>query len=278
MKKLITILLLSAISCAANSQTYCIPSGGFGACSLGLNDFWITDVSLTGTGSTFAFSGGTCVANAPYYLNTGYQGDVVAGNTYTLSVTKQGNTYKTYFNVWVDWNNNDTLNNTTPFLENIAPNMLLTAGGGLSSTTTITVPAGVTPGVHRMRIRVQYNVTNANNPCLTTGQAETKDFSLNVISTSIGIADNNNSPSSVIISPNPFTNQFQISNINPASAVQISEVKIYNLLGACVLQSPPLWGGREGLIDMSKQPKGIYFVRLMDVNNSVVCTQRVIKQ
>ncbi len=274
MKKLITILILSAITYAASSQTYCIPSGGFGACSLGLNDFWITDVSLTGTGSTFAFSGGTCVANAPYYLNTGYQGDVVAGNTYTLSVTKQGNMYKTYFNVWVDWNNNDTLNNTTPFLENIAPNMLLAAGGGLTSTTIITIPAGVTPGVHRMRIRVQWNVTNSNNPCLTTGQAETKDFSLNVISTSIGIADNTNSPSSVIISPNPFTNQFQISDFK----FQISDVTITNVLGQCVFQSANTNQQSIINVDLSKQPKGIYFVRLMDVNNSVVYTQRVIKK
>lgn len=179
MKKLITIIIISICSNIANAQAYCQPSGAFGACAI-TNDFWITGVSFTGTGSTFAYTGGACITSAPYYLNTGYQGDVVAGNTYTLSVTKNGNMWKTYFNVWVDWNNNDTLNNTTPYIENIAPNMILVASGGTTATTPITIPAGVSAGVHRMRVRVQYNVLNANNPCLTTGQAETKDFNLNV--------------------------------------------------------------------------------------------------
>ena len=180
MKKLFTLLVISILSCTAYSQTYCQPSANFSACAIN-NDFWITDVSFTGTGSTFAYSGGTCISNAPYYLNTAYQGDVVRGNTYTLSISKPGNMWKTYFNVWVDWNNNDTLNNTTPFVENIGPNMLLTASGGTTATVSVTIPATVSLGVHRMRVRVQYNVMNANNPCLTTGQAESKDFNLNVV-------------------------------------------------------------------------------------------------
>ncbi|MEI7801483.1 MAG: GEVED domain-containing protein [Bacteroidota bacterium] len=171
-------MLLSIYNATAQ---YCTPSGNFSACAL-TNDFWITAVSFSGTGSTFSYSGGNCVNNSPYYLNTGYQGDVVAGSTYNLSITKAGNTYKTYFNVWVDWDNNNVLSDATPFVENIAPNMLLTAGGGVTATASITIPAGVTAGVHRMRVRVQYNQTNANNPCLTTGQAETKDFNLNVMS------------------------------------------------------------------------------------------------
>ena len=174
------ILLFLCLGYGEVKAQYCTPSGGFSACAI-TNDFWITAVSFTGAGSTFNYTGGTCVSSAPYYLNTGYTGNVVAGNTYTLSVSRAGQTYKTYFNVWVDWDNNNVLNNTTPFIENIAANMLLNPGGGLTATASITIPAGVTPGVHRLRVRVQYNVTNANNPCLTTGQAESKDFNLNVV-------------------------------------------------------------------------------------------------
>ena len=54
---------------------------------------------------TFSYTGGACVSTSPYYFNTNYTGDVVEGNTYTLSVSREGNTYDTYFNVWVDWNN-----------------------------------------------------------------------------------------------------------------------------------------------------------------------------
>ena len=97
-----------------------------------------------------------------------------------LHVSKNGNMWKTYFNVWVDWNNNDTLNNTTPYVENIGVNMLLTASGGITDSVSVTVPAGVSAGVHRMRVRVQYNATNANNPCLMGGQAEVKDFNVNI--------------------------------------------------------------------------------------------------
>lgn len=158
---------------------YCTPSASFSACAFGLNDFWITSVSFTGTGSTFNYTGGTCVSTAPYYLNTGYTGDVVAGNTYTLTLRRAGQTYLTYFNAWVDWNNNNVLNDAT---ERIATNLPLAAGGGLNATVSVTIPAGASPGIHRMRVRCQYNLTNANNPCLTTGQAESKDFNLNVLS------------------------------------------------------------------------------------------------
>ena len=185
MKKTFTRLFIITIFLVVNhsfvNAQYCTPSGGFSACAFGLNDFWITDVSYTGAGSTFSYTGGACVSTSPYYLNTNYTGDVVEGNTYTLSVSREGNTYDTYFNVWVDWNNNNTLNDATPFVENIAANMFLVAGGGLTSTASITIPAGISAGIHRMRVRVQYNVTNANNPCLTTGQAESKDFNVNVI-------------------------------------------------------------------------------------------------
>ena len=116
-------VLFFLVSNYKSKAQYCTPSGGFSACALGLNDFWITDVNFAGTGSTFSYSGGVCVSAAPYYLNTGYQGDVVEGNAYTLSVSRAGNSYNTYFNVWVDWDNNNVLNNTTPFVENIASNL-----------------------------------------------------------------------------------------------------------------------------------------------------------
>ena len=56
----------------------------------------------------------------------------------------------------------------------------------------------------------------------------------------------------------PTTNVFQVSS----SKFQVEAVKIYNVLGERVWASPPHWGGREGLINISSLQKGIYFVEV----------------
>jgi hypothetical protein len=183
MKKIhITLFFICITFSGKLFSQYCTPSGSFSACAFGLNDFWITNVSFAGPNSTFAYSGGSCVAGAPFYLNTGYTGSVDAGSTYTLSLTRAGNTYITYFNAWVDWNNNGVLSDLTPDNERIAINIAQAAGGALTSTVPVTIPAGIVTGDYRMRVRIEYNVTNANNPCRTAGQAESKDFTLHVVS------------------------------------------------------------------------------------------------
>jgi hypothetical protein len=151
----------------ANPSAPCSPSSGASACALG-NDFWITAVSM----GTLNYTGGTCLGS-PYYLNTGVGGIVSAGQSYTLSVSKAGTAWATGYTVWIDWNNNGTLNDA-------GEQVMFTTSTTTPATRTVSVPvpsnAVIGPQL-RMRVRIQYNTTQSN-PCATTGQAETKDFYL----------------------------------------------------------------------------------------------------
>jgi len=73
------------------------------------------------------------------------------------------------------------------------------------------------------------------------------------------------------IYPNPATNELKVQSFK----FQVGEIKIYNLLGECVMVSPPLRGGRVGL-DISSLSKGIYFVKVMDGNK--MCAKKFVKQ
>ncbi|MBI3500510.1 MAG: T9SS type A sorting domain-containing protein [Bacteroidetes bacterium] len=72
----------------------------------------------------------------------------------------------------------------------------------------------------------------------------------------------------ISVYPNPTSGKFQISNL-PAQAglkSQISNLEIYNVLGECIYKSLIL--NPKSLIDLSSQPSGIYFLKVMAGKNS----------
>ena len=63
----------------------------------------------------------------------------------------------------------------------------------------------------------------------------------------------------VSIYPNPATNELKITS----NELQLKEIKIYNVLGECVLVPPPsLQGGGQGVVNVSNLPSGIYFIQV----------------
>ncbi len=74
--------------------------------------------------------------------------------------------------------------------------------------------------------------------------------------------------------PNPASTQLTIS-LN-AEQKNIS-IKIINVLGEVVIIPSPLQGGREGLIDISSLPQGIYFIEVTTVDKQVM-RSKVIKE
>jgi len=71
-----------------------------------------------------------------------------------------------------------------------------------------------------------------------------------------GVGDIANSNEEILITPNPANNEIKITT----NYSVIKEVRVYNMMGQCVLTSPPLSGGREGLIDISSISKGMYIL------------------
>ncbi len=61
------------------------------------------------------------------------------------------------FSIWIDWNNNMTFE--------ASEKVFNTTAYGSAATGTITVPAGTPLGNYRMRIMMDNNTSNPNNPC-----------------------------------------------------------------------------------------------------------------
>lgn len=72
------------------------------------------------------------------------------------------------------------------------------------------------------------------------------------------------------IYPNPFANQFLVS-FKPSDK---TTVEVYNLLGGRVLTQHITT--HLTLLDLSNQPNGVYFVRVID--GKEVLTRKVVKQ
>jgi len=77
----------------------------------------------------------------------------------------------------------------------------------------------------------------------------------------------------VTISPNPL---ITTATIRFSGEQKNTTIKIMNTLGECVLTSPPLRGGREGLLDLSNLSKGIYFLQINNDKGTV--NKKLIKQ
>ena len=89
----------------------------------------------------------------------------------------------------------------------------------------------------------------------------------------VGITENQNT-NTITIAPNPTTTT---TTITFSEEQKNTTIRVYDILGQCILQSPPLRGGREGLLDMSPFAKGIYFLQITDANKNTFNKKIVIQ-
>ncbi len=73
--------------------------------------------------------------------------------------------------------------------------------------------------------------------------------------------------------PNPSSGAFTITNKNGST----EKVEIYNTIGESIENGEILQTSDKTIIDLSNQPKGIYFVKITD-NNNVLSIQKVVIQ
>ena len=143
---------------------YCIPT------STSASTYPISNVTFAGINNTTS----AAVTAGPFYENfSNISGNVVTGNTFTISVTATGvagNTFGVY--VFFDWNNDgDFTNDGGP----ITLGTYTTASATL--TGNITVPNNAVIGTTRMRIANQFNVVPG--PCPSgTGSFQDEDYSI----------------------------------------------------------------------------------------------------
>ncbi len=137
------------------------------------------------------------------------------------------------------------------------------AGGtyvGTAITTNVFDPTQAGVGT----FGIQYTYTDVNGCSGTDGSAITVDACTGV--NEFGMEE-------LAIYPNPSNGEFQISNLK----FQIESIEITNLLGQTVYESEICNLKSEISVDISKEPKGIYFINIQTTDSKYVNRKMLIE-
>ena len=156
----------------------------------------------------------TSTSNGGYGNFTNLSTNVTAGSTYTITFKPgfSGSTYREYWTVYIDYNQNGTLNNTG---EIVVQASTTTTNGG---TANITIPTTAKSGPTRMRIQMHYG-SQVTNPCSIFNYGEVEDYTINISggtgftsSTLNGLQDVTNKLPGIIVAPNPVIGSSALTN------------------------------------------------------------------
>ena len=182
----------------------------------------ITLVQVAGISNT---SSNVLGGSSSHQNFTDIVGEMSVGETYTI--TLKGNTngnYSNYFTVYIDWNQNNVLNNIGEVYTIEMPLINSTGIDDVQITAQIDVPANALLGPTRMRVAKIFGDPNIL-PCASGsnwGQAE--DYTINV---SEALSVNNIERfAGFSYFPNPSANVLNLSANNT-----IESIAIFNLLG-----------------------------------------------
>lgn len=134
---------------------------------------YITNVTFAGINKTTGTNGAT-LGTPDYGWHFDYgrttpqvtPGEVKMGQTYpisiTVAVTTPGDFQYQYLAVYIDWNQNNTIGSSTPYLLDVNENPIFWNNYNNSGTTqtltgNITVPTGINPGSIYMRVALTDN-------------------------------------------------------------------------------------------------------------------------
>ncbi|MBW8360174.1 MAG: fibronectin type III domain-containing protein [Weeksellaceae bacterium] len=179
----LTAILLSFWQLSA--QTYCTPAFASGCAGGDLID----DFTVASAGFSHTATG--CSANAYEDFSATQTLTVQPSLVYNFLVT-HGYSGQ-YVAMWADFNNDGTFDPTT---ELIGSGQSANVGGTDQTSSTLTVPATVTPGNYRMRVAVRW-LSNPI-PCNTDGYGEAHDYTLTVTTPPTCIAPGNFAASNIL--------------------------------------------------------------------------------
>jgi hypothetical protein len=201
---------------------------------------------------------------------TSLTADVTAGESFEIAL--EGNTggpFENAFVVFIDWNQNDILDDAGEIYEILQIIDGSTGEDGQQAIQTLEIPAGQADGLYRMRVKKIYFFDTLPptflDPCAgdTFGQAEDYTVSVGTLSnTSFDSTD-------FTYYPNPVNDILSIS-----TASTVDNIKVYNMLGQMVVETAPKVSNPQ--VDMNELQSGVYLVTL-EVEGSLQ-TFRVIKQ
>ncbi|AFU67584.1 secreted protein, putative [Psychroflexus torquis ATCC 700755] len=138
----------------------------------------LTNVEFAGISNR---TDGTVNGTSAHEDFTSLSGDVLAGESYEIAL--EGNTdggFTNRFAVFVDWNQNDVLDDDSEVYEITQTIVGSDGDDGQQAIQDITVPADALAGKTRMRVKKLFGTNDYLDPCLGTGFGQAEDYSINV--------------------------------------------------------------------------------------------------
>jgi len=233
-------------------STYCTSKGN-------ASKEWINQVSMNGTSFSSTSSG-----TAGYADQTSYIFNVIAGNTYSLSITPKFSGKANYegISVWIDFNHDFDFTDAGDQV--MSANNIKTSLSG-----NISIPATALTGTTRMRVSMKRSAIPS--PCETFAYGEVEDYTINIsaaaVTVSLKSANIENTipiqKGSFMIYPNPVN---QVLNLKLDQVFDQDEYSIFSVLGALISKNS--LNSNLTQIDMSGLPAGLYVVKVKNGDQS----------
>lgn len=223
----------------------------------------ITNVNFAGIDNPSSAATAGATAHENY---TAISGTVAPGNSYTIKL--RGNTNGNFTNrfvVFIDWDRNGVLNDSGEVYEVTQTLINSTGADGKEVSHTIVVPAGVTDGPTRLRVKKIFGTTNYTNPCLGTSYGQAEDYTLNV--TTLGVSNVNKAEAKVY--PNPV-----VDVVNIDADAKVNTVAVYDLSGKVVANHT--LNAVKNQINLGQLTPGVYILKIETENGTQ--TVKVVKK
>lgn len=197
----------------------------------------------------------TTGANGGYADFTNQVATITAGSTndLTISAAFSGSSYKEYFSVWIDYNQNGSFEDNERVV-----NTSTTSNTNI--VTSIKVPGDVKLGSTRMRVSMKYKYTQT--PCESFDDGEVEDYTVNIVQTSARKSNKNTASNSVLIDlqlyPNPTSKTL---NIRTDKVLKNAHYKIIDANGKTVDEN-----SFSPSINIENLKTGVYFIKVFDKN------------
>lgn len=228
----------------------------------------ISSVALNGVTKT---SSGTTGSPA-YEDNTTTIMNVIAGNTYPITIAGTGLSPNRFgATVFIDWNSDGDFNDSGESYFTTSGNYI---GGTLTAnslTGNIAVPAGVTNGNKRMRIKYNFNssttslVSALSDPCASLGNGQAEDYTV-LVGTTLAVSDIKTKNTENIFYPNPAKDFVVIK-----TEEKINKVEIFDNSGKRIEVN-----FADNKIDVRNLPTGSYIINAETGKGKI--TGKIIKE
>ncbi len=180
--------------------------------------------------------------------------DIVAGNTYSATVTISNVYSADQVYAWADWNMDADFDDAGENIFNSSTN------GQSSYTFNFTVPANVATG--NIRLRVRLNDTGSNPsvtaPCGVSAYGEVEDYTL-IVSPVLNV-ENTVNDNLFNVYPNPNNGTFTVATIG-----NVETISVVTMTGKIVYSENV--NSDINTIQLNELEKGIYFVKVQNKDN-----------